>query len=64
MMGHPLSKEAPGLLIDVVFGMVGFLLAISWGKVSGRQMDRDTVLFLAKMFGGITVFGAVLLFVM
>ena len=64
MIEHTFSKEAPVLLIDLVAGTIGFLLAVSWGKVSGRDMDRDTVLFLAKMFGGIMVFGAVLAFVM
>jgi hypothetical protein len=37
-------------------GIVGFLLSFGLGKLTGRDMDRDTVLFLAKMWGGIVLF--------
>jgi hypothetical protein len=40
------------LIVDVVVGFVGFGLSILWGKVTGRDMDRDTVLFLGKLWGG------------
>jgi hypothetical protein len=59
-----ISKEAPALIIDLGIGVVGFVLSIVWGKVSGRDMDRDTVLFLAKVWGGIAAFGMVLAFIM
>jgi hypothetical protein len=59
-----ISKEAPALIIDLGVGVVGFVLSIVWGKVSGRDMDRDTVLFLAKVWGGIAAFGMVLAFIM
>jgi hypothetical protein len=45
----------PLVAIDLAVGLIGSLLAISWGKVAGRNMDRDTVLFLCKMFGGISL---------
>lgn len=50
----------PGMLgplvgIDVGVGVVGSLLAIVWGKTVGRDMDRATVMFLCKMFGGISL---------
>ena len=45
----------PLVEIDIGVGVVGTLLALAWGKVSGRDTDRDTVLFLCKMFGGISL---------
>jgi hypothetical protein len=45
--------ELPILIALFVVALIAFGLAILWGKASGRDMDRDTVLFLAKMFGGI-----------
>ena len=45
----------PLIEIDLFVGVGGFLLSIAWGKISGRKMDRDTVLFLGKMFGGIAL---------
>jgi hypothetical protein len=59
-----ISKEAPALMIDLGIGVVGFVLSIVWGKVSGRNMDRDTMLLLAKVWGGIAIFGMVLAFIM
>ena len=44
-----ISKEAPALMIDLGIGVVGFVLSVGWGKVSKRNMDRDTVLLLVKM---------------
>ncbi len=35
-----------------------------WWKVSGRELDRDTKIFLAKICGGICLFGMVLAFIM
>jgi hypothetical protein len=63
-MEEKIIKELPVLIIDVVGGLVGFGLAVGWGKVSGRDMNRDTVVFLAKIFGGIALFGMFLAFVM
>jgi hypothetical protein len=45
----------PLVEIDVAVGVIGCLLAIGWGKTIGRETDRDTVLFLCKMFGGISL---------
>ncbi len=45
----------PLVEIDLAVGVIGCLLAIGWGKTTGRQIDRDTVLFLCKMFGGISL---------
>jgi len=45
----------PLIEIDLFVGIVGFVLSIAWGKIAGRNMDRDTVLFLGKMFGGISI---------
>jgi hypothetical protein len=61
---HTLTREAPALAIDVAVGLVGFGVSFAWGRRSGREMDRDTVLFLAKMWGGIALFGMVMAFIM
>jgi hypothetical protein len=45
----------PAIGIDIAASVVGTLLSIGWGNVVGREMDRDTVLFLCKMFGGISL---------
>jgi hypothetical protein len=63
-MQHTLTKEAPALLIDVVLSVVAFLLMAGWWKVSGRELDRDATVFLAKICGGICLFGIVLAFIM
>lgn len=59
-----ISKESPALLIDLGIGVIGFILSFGWGKVSGRNMDRDATLLLVKIWGGIAIFGMVLAFVM
>jgi hypothetical protein len=59
-----IMKEAPVLLIDLVGGIVGFIIAMGWWKVSGRTVDRDSTIFIAKIFGGIALFGMFLAFVM
>lgn len=57
-------KEAPVLFIDLVGGIVGFIIALGWWKVSGRTVDRDSTIFIAKIFAGIALFGMVLAFIM
>jgi hypothetical protein len=44
-------------------GIVGFLASLSWAKVIGRELDRDTVLFLAKIWGGIVLLFLVIDFI-
>ena len=61
-----MSKTESTILIAVTMlavGIVGFLLSLGWGKTTGREMDRDTVLFLAKMWGGIVLFFLVIDFI-
>jgi hypothetical protein len=63
-MGALWSREMtlrPGTLlplieIDLAIGIVGFALAVGWGKAVRKNLDRDTVLFLGKMFGGLMLF--------
>jgi hypothetical protein len=50
--------------IMIAVGIVGFVASLGWGKTTGRDMNRDTVLFLVKMWGGIVLFGLVLIFIM
>jgi hypothetical protein len=57
------SREMPVLIIDLVGGGLGFGIAVIWWKVSGRDLDRDAVVLIAKIFGGITLFGMFLAFV-
>lgn len=45
----------PLMTIDLAVGAVGLVLALGWAKASGREMDRDTLIFLCKMFGGISL---------
>ncbi len=59
-----LARDLPVLGIELAVGAVGFGISFVWGKNTGREMDRETVMFLAKMWGGITLFGIVLLFMM
>ena len=53
-------KLKPGMFwplvkIDAAVGVIGFLLALSWGRLVNRDTDRSTALFLGKMFGGISL---------
>jgi hypothetical protein len=50
--------------MDVLVGIVGFALSAVWWKVSGRTLDRDAVIFMCKMWGGIAIFGMILVFIM
>jgi hypothetical protein len=59
-----ISRDGPVLVMDLGIGVVGFLLCFIGGKASGREMDRDTTMFLVKMWGGIALFGMVLVFIL
>jgi hypothetical protein len=63
-VGAHIIKEAPVLMIDLVGGIVGFVIALGWWKVSGRTLDRDSTIFIAKIFAGITLLGMVLALIM
>jgi hypothetical protein len=58
------GSEAFVLSIDLAVGIVGFVISLGWGKATGRDMDRDTKLLLAKVWGGIALFGMVLTLIM
>jgi hypothetical protein len=62
-MESGLTREFPVLIIDLVGGGLGFGIAIVWWKASGRKVDRDAVLLMAKIFGGIMVLGIILAFI-
>jgi hypothetical protein len=59
-----IMKELPVLLIDVVGAGLGFVIAVGWWKASGRDLDRQAIGFLAKLFGGIGLIGMILAFIM
>lgn len=63
-MEEKIVKELPVLLIDLVGSGLGFAMAAGWWKVSGRDLDRQGVVFLAKLFGGIGLVGMILAFIM
>ncbi|WP_124849336.1 hypothetical protein [Acidipila sp. EB88] len=58
-----IHKEAPALIIDVAIGIVGFVFSLGRGKASGRSMDGDTTICLAKVWAGIAILGMALAFV-
>lgn len=61
-----MSKSGATAFVSVMLlavGVVGFGLSVLWGKVTGRDMDRDTILFLVKMWGGIVLVFLVLNFI-
>ena len=63
-MQHTLAHEAPAILIDVVVGVLCFCIGAGWWKFTGRNFDRDTAIFWAKICTGICVFGIVMDFIM
>jgi hypothetical protein len=58
------TKELAGVIIVLLIGSVSFALAMGWGKITGEGMDRDAVLFLAKIFGVMTLVGIILVFIL
>jgi hypothetical protein len=46
-------SEATALIAIVLLGVgiVGFLMSLGWSKATGRDLDRDKVIFLAKAWG-------------
>jgi predicted MFS family arabinose efflux permease len=61
-----MSKSGATAFVSVMLlavGVVGFSLSVVWGKITGRDMDRDTILFLVKLWGGIVLVFLVLNFI-
>jgi hypothetical protein len=58
------AKELPAIGIDLGIGIIGFVMSVGWGKSTGRDMNRDTILFLGRLWAGIAIFGIVLTFIM
>ncbi len=63
-MESKIIKEIPVLLLDLLGGLAGFIISIAWWKASGRTLDSDAVIFIAKIFSGIALFGMILAFIM
>jgi predicted MFS family arabinose efflux permease len=62
-----MSKSGATAFVSVILlavGIIGFFASIAWGKATGRDMDRDTILFLGKMWGGIVLVFLILNFIM
>ncbi len=55
-----ISKLAPLLIIVLGVGIVGFVLSLGWSKVAGGGWDRDKLVFLAKVWGGIVLAGVIM----
>ncbi len=47
----------------VGLGLAGFVVSLGWSKVVSGGWDRDKIVFLAKIWGGIALGGVVLVFV-
>jgi hypothetical protein len=58
-----ISKAAPALIIILGVGVVGFVISLGWSKAVGASWDRDKIVFLAKLWGGLTLAGFVMVFV-
>lgn len=58
------ASEAFVIGIDLLVGFVGFTACLGWGKATGREMDRDAIVLLLKVWGGIALFGIVLTLIM
>ncbi len=58
-----IDRLAPTLIIMLGIGVVGFVMSLGWSKVVGGGWDRDKIVFLAKMWGGLALAGIVLVFV-
>lgn len=58
-----IDRLAPPLIIMLGLGVVGFVLSLGWSNFVGAGWDRDKIVFLAKMWGGIALAGIVLVFV-
>jgi len=56
------KNEATALMALTSFavGIIGFLASLGWSKAIGSDLDREKVIFLAKMWGGIVAFGVFL----
>jgi hypothetical protein len=51
-------------IIDIGAGIVGFVPSIGWWRPYGRTLDRDALIVMGTIFGGITIFGVTLALVM
>jgi hypothetical protein len=58
-----IDRFGPPLIIMSGLGVAGFVMSLGWTKIVGRGWDRDKILFLAKVWGGIALAGIVLVFV-
>jgi hypothetical protein len=62
-MGNIISKAIPALIIILGVGVVGFVMSLGWSRSVSGSWDRDKIIFLAKMWGGIVLAGFILVFV-
>ena len=61
-MSADTSSKLFVLSMDVAVGVVGFFIALGWWKISGRTVDRASTILIAKIFGGIIIFGMIMVF--
>jgi hypothetical protein len=54
----------PLIEVDALVAVIGFTASVLWAKVTHMDMNRDTILFIAKIWIGIALFGIALYFVM
>lgn len=57
----PLSNDLQFFILVPATGVVGFVLCVLWGCISrSTSFDRDTAIFLAKIWFGIVTAGIIL----
>ena len=60
-----MSNELQFFILAPATGVVGFVLSVLWGRISRPEsFDRDTIVFLGKMWLGLVVFFLVIYFIL
>jgi hypothetical protein len=60
-----MNRSVATILLLVGTGIVGLVLSVLWGRMTRPDsFDRDTVVFLAKMFGSISVGGVIVFLIL
>ena len=62
-MEAKLVRLEPLIILLLVMGFIGFFAILGWWKLSGREIDRSTILFFAKIVACIVFGGIVFAFI-
>jgi hypothetical protein len=58
------SREIQAIEIDIGVGVVGFLLSLLWGKITGAKITSSKIKMFICIYVGITVLSILAIFVM